>query len=129
MTGTSGTRLVAMARAEERLRRWRESRPTRAIPEPLWSMAVGLAAEYGIGRVSRALRLDYYSLKRRVESREGAGEAAKPRFVDVIAGSVSVGEGTAEFEDASGARIRVEWKGGVAPDLAALTRTFFGGAP
>ena len=99
------------------------------IPEGLWSMAVDLAAKYGVGRTSRALRLDYYSLKRRVESTEGRRMPAAPVFVDVIPRApADVGEGVAELEDASGARIRIEWKGGGAPDLAALTRTFFGGA-
>jgi len=59
-----------------RLERWRETRRARArIPEPLWGAAVKAAGRYGIHRTAKALRLDYYSLKRRVE-REASEKAA-----------------------------------------------------
>jgi hypothetical protein len=34
----------------------------------LWAAAVELAREYGVNKTARALGLDYYSLKRRLES-------------------------------------------------------------
>jgi hypothetical protein len=125
----AGSTPAPLVQAREQFERWRSTRSQRTIPDGLWHAAVRLAGEYGIGRTSRALRLDYYSLKRRVESTEGRRMPAAPVFVDAIPkATVDLGEGVAEFEDASGARIRIEWKGGGAPDLTALTRSFFGGA-
>jgi hypothetical protein len=60
-----------------RLERWRGTRRAGArIPEPLWSAAVKVAERYGIHRTTKALRLDYYSLKRRVEREASEKEAA-----------------------------------------------------
>ncbi len=58
-----------LARGRERFEKWRSKQKTRTrLPEPLWSAAVKLAQEYGINRTARALRLDYGSLKKRMES-------------------------------------------------------------
>ena len=47
---------------------WRRTRKVRSrIPEPLWASAVKLAGRYGIHRTAKALRVDYYALKKRVE--------------------------------------------------------------
>ena len=56
----------------ERLRRrfegWRRTHKTRSrISESLWEAAVKLAVQYGLHRTAKALRVDYYSLKKRVE--------------------------------------------------------------
>jgi len=60
-----------------RLERWRGTRRAGArIPEPLWNAAVKVAERYGIHRTTKALRLDYYSLKRRVEREAAEKEAA-----------------------------------------------------
>jgi len=68
--GTKRTRDLP-ARLEglrRRFERWRRTRKVRArIPEPLWVSAVKLAGRYGIHRTAKALRVDYYSLKKRVE--------------------------------------------------------------
>jgi hypothetical protein len=46
------------------------------IPEPLWAAAVKAAGRHGVHQTARALRLDYYSLKRRVEREAGEKAAA-----------------------------------------------------
>ena len=51
-----------------RFERWRRTRKARShIPEPLWASAVTMARTYGLNRTAKALRLDYYALKKRVE--------------------------------------------------------------
>ena len=61
------------------MERWRGTRRARArIPEPLWGAVVKVAVRYGIHRTAKALRLDYYSLKRRVE-REAGEKAASAK--------------------------------------------------
>ena len=74
-------------RVGARLEEWR-SRPGRRrhIPAGLWAGAVDLAGKHGVGLVSRKLRLDYYSLKRRVEERQqpgGNGARAEGGFVEL----------------------------------------------
>ena len=46
---------------------WRKTRrPRSRIPEDLWARAAEMAAEIGIHKTARALRLDYTALKKRV---------------------------------------------------------------
>lgn len=133
--GTSKTRdlPVRLKTLRQRFERWRRARKVRSrIPEPLWTSAVKVAGTYGTGRTARALRVDYYALKKRVEERhavtasKAAGEVAGGTFLEVPpamwAGS---GECTLELEDAAGAKLRVHLKGFGAPDLAELSRSFW----
>ena len=133
--GTKRTRDLP-ARLEgvrRRFERWRRTRKVRArIPEPLWGSAVKLAGRYGIHRTAKALRLDYYALKKRVEGASAAIasntslEGAKAQFLELPSSPwVGSGECTLELEDAGGAKLRVHLKGFAAPDLAALTRSFW----
>jgi hypothetical protein len=116
-----------------RFERWRRTRKVRArIPEPLWASAVKLAGRYGIHRTAKALRVDYYALKKRVEGAAAViaskmpAEVAKTQFVELpTAAWPGSGECTLELEDAGGAKLRVRLKGFAAPDLAALTRSFW----
>ena len=122
-----------------RFERWRRSRKVRTrIPEPLWAAAVKSAERYGIHRTARALRVDYYALKERVEQNAvsaGAQQdpattaskmAAEAEFFELpTAAWPGSGECTLELEDAVGAKLRVHLKGFAAPDLAALTRSFW----
>jgi hypothetical protein len=107
------------------------------IPEPLWVSAVKLAGRYGIHRTAKTLRVDYYALKERVEQNAGISGrqqypggastmAAEAEFLELpAAGWPGVGECTLELEDAGGAKLRVHLKGFAAPDLAALSRSFW----
>ena len=122
--------------------RWRRTHKARSrISESLWAAAVKLAGRYGLHRTAKALRVDYYSLKKRVEG--DAVTAGARQHTAVIAGNASVGgdgptflewplssragscECTLELEDAGGAKMRVHLKGIKAPDLAALSRSFW----
>ena len=121
-----------------RFERWRRTRKVRTrTPETLWASAVKLAGRYGIHRTARALRVDYYALKKRVEqnaviagARQGPAAtaskmAAEAEFLELPAAAWSgVGECTMELEAVDGARLRIHLKGFAAPDLAALSRSF-----
>ena len=126
-----------------RFERWRRTRKVGTrIPEPLWASAVKLAGRYGIHRTAKALRVDYYALKKRVEQnaviagtrQEPAATASKmaaeAEFLELPAGAwPGAGECTLELEDAGGAKLRVHLKGFAAPDLAALSRSFWQNEP
>jgi hypothetical protein len=87
------------------------------------------------------LKLDYNTLKKRVTrrnvdsgSRETAGmdegRSVAPAFIELatssLAASTERSECVVEFEDGSGARMRVHLRGCSAPDLVGLCRSFRG---
>ncbi|NLS90887.1 MAG: hypothetical protein GXX96_01700 [Planctomycetaceae bacterium] len=101
------------------------------IPAALWQAAVKAAERHGVHRAAKALRIDYYGLKKRVE--EAGSSAGMPAKGDVatfveLAGPLSAGsvECLVELEDDSGAKMRVHLKGVEAPDLVALSGSFWG---
>ena len=113
---------------------WRGTRKVRSrIPDSLWAVAVKVASTYGIHRTARALRVDYYSLKKRVEGTPAATASKEPAgaaFLELPPPTwPGCGECTLELENASGAKMRVHLKGFAAPDLAALSRSFWNPGP
>lgn len=121
---------VRLERGRERFERWRASRQNRRIPEGLWKLAEGLATEFGVYQTSRALRLSYEDLKRRVRARrvgvKPRGGAKASPFVPLVPSGIVGGEGAAEYKGVDGSWMRVEWKGAT-PDLAQLSESFFFG--
>jgi hypothetical protein len=124
---------VRLKTLRQRFERWRRARKGRSrIPEPLWAAAVKVAGTYGTGRTARALRVDYYALKKRVEAKcaitasKASGEVVGGTFLEVPSPMwAGAGECTLELEDAAGAKLRVHLKGFVAPDLVELSRSFW----
>ena len=116
-------------RLAERLESYRKRpRRPRRLPEGIWGAAVAQAQEHGVSVVARALRLDYYALKRRASEAAGAprGEVS-PNFVEVCVGrSGSDGGCTLELEDGTGRKMRVEVANRGGLDLAGLARAFWG---
>ena len=129
-------RLAALLRRFEDWRRTHQ--PRSRIPEPLWRSAVKVAGVYGLHRTARALRLDYYALKKRVEQyshvarvRRGSGstvtfvELPQPANDSFATAPVGACDCMLELEDAAGAKMRVHLKAAVPPDLAVLCRSFW----
>ena len=53
----------------DQFERWRRTRKKHSpIPEALWDGAARVAAEFGVGAVAQALRLNHTDLKKRVEA-------------------------------------------------------------
>jgi hypothetical protein len=101
----------------------------RPATEALWAAAVKAAEAYGLARIARVLRLDYYTLKKHVETSSAHGapeQEASATFVE-LASPVSAGtrECLLELEDPDGAKMRVHLKGIETPDLVALSRSFW----
>ncbi len=123
-----------MREVSREIEHWRSTRPHRmSMPEPLWTLAAKLAVLYGVARVSRFLRLDYYSLKERVQPEErhpvrvSESRSSGPTFIELPSLTTpAVSECSIELEHPRGQRMRIHVKGTVLPDLAALTRTFWG---
>lgn len=123
-----------IAGVQRRVEQWRRARRGReAIPDALWTLAAQAARRFGVARVSRGARLDYYALKARVAAlarQESAGPATGPGFLEfTLPMVVPQPECTLELEHARGGRMRVQLKGAGIPDLAALIRAFRGSEP
>lgn len=122
-----------LEQVDQRFKRWRSTRRRGTpIPEALWASAVGLARAQGLNRTARALRLDYYDLKKRLECAAGAACArhAQPTFVELMAPrAAGACECILELENARGAKMRIALKGSDSADLAQLSSVFWNLAP
>lgn len=117
---------AALSRAQRKIEQWRERhRPRARIPEELWREVAQLACACGINRTAKALRLDYYALKKRATAAAESGEQV-PEFVEVLPGGIPALRSacTIELEDTSGVKMRIHLQGGDLPDIVALARLF-----
>jgi hypothetical protein len=121
---------------QRRIERWRRTCKVRSrIPDSLWAAAVRMASAYGVNRAARALRLDYYGLKKRVEQQAVVAVNAKEakgsaRFVELAPfSSAGSCECLLELENVGGAKMRIQLKGIAMPDLAALSQSFWNRQP
>lgn len=119
-----------LRRGAERFDRWRQTHERGThIPEKLWTLAANLAATYGVSRTAATLKLDYYSLKRRLaESTISTAPTlgGQPAFLDLAASALAApGECVIECENSAGAKMRIHLKGVSLPDLTALGRSLW----
>jgi hypothetical protein len=117
-----------VSRVRRQFEEWRGSRrPGARIPEPLWRAAVALARRHGVSKTSLALRVDYYSLKKRLEAsprQRAERDGAVARFVELPLRAVPGGAAcVVEVEDRRGARVRLELQGLGPGELAGLVGT------
>ncbi len=113
-----------LQRLAERLEAWRKRpRRPRRLPEAIWNAAVDLAREHGVHPVARSLRLDYYSLKRRLS----ASPAPDPsEFVEVRLDKPDAPPGwTIELQDGSERRMTMAAPAGSEMDPVALASAFW----
>ena len=119
---------TAMRKVHRRFERWRSSHPGRPpIPEPLWAAAAELAREHGVFRTAQVLCLDYNKLKRRAGSTGALVRRTAPpaAFLELLAPpTAGVAACLVELEGPRG-RMRIQWKGTSAPDLAGLGRALW----
>jgi hypothetical protein len=101
-----------------------------AIPEPLWAAAAGLARSHGVCQTAQVLRLEYKKLKQ-LADREAGGKPvwrrrapAPARFVELAPPPTAAAECVIELEGPRG-KLRIQWKGATAPDLAGLSRVLW----
>ena len=115
-----------------RFEHWRRTRKVLSrVPEPLWAAAVEMAGTCGISHTAKALRVNYNALRKRVEHQAATAprrpeENSVTTFLE-LAPPPRVGscQCTMELEDDSGAKMRVHLQSPEAPDLAALSRSFW----
>ncbi len=120
-----------MSDVRRQFKRWRRSRRrgTR-IPEALWRAAAEAGREHGVSKTAQALGLDYYALKKRVESAPEERSTIEPpseiKFLELPLGVASgKPECVLEFEDGQGARLRVELQGAALAELETVARALW----
>jgi hypothetical protein len=115
-------------RVQERFKRWRGMQGKRSrIPEELWQAAVEVARNHGINKTAHALRLDYYGLKKRINSARSAATVEKKAvsFMELVPAAVRASTAcVVELESGSGTKMRIHF--GAAPDVAWLRGLLFG---
>lgn len=119
-----------MAEARRSFERWRRDGKRRGrIPEPLWRLAVDLAANHGVHTTARRLRLNATRLKEQMRrlARSPASEG-EPRFVELPwSGATLTPECILEAEDRAGKKLRIQLKGSATAQAASLGRMLWTG--
>ena len=119
---------VGMRRICRHFERWRKGHKARLpIPEVLWSAAAEAARKHGVFRASKALHLEYGKLKRMVEAGPGSARPtmAPATFLELVPPQAAgLAEWLIELEGPRG-KMRIQWKGATAPDLAELSRVLW----
>jgi hypothetical protein len=112
------------------LEEFRATHPHRTrLPESVWQSATELARCHGLYVVARSLRLDYSTLKKRVNGSTPPSQLQQKKsslqFVELVStAGASVDEYVIEFASARGAQLRVHCKTGTPPDWAALLQAW-----
>ena len=116
-----------LLRLSERLEEWRSANPPRTrLPEPMWEAAVEMAQRHGLHCTTKALRMDYMRLKRRLPAGTQSARPAPPAFLELLASPTGPGECVVELESAGG-KMRVSMKG-VPLDWSSLLHAWRGAA-
>ena len=113
----------------QRLEEWRSANPPRTrLPEPIWAAAVEMAQRHGLHCTTKALRLDYMRLKKRLRAGTPSPRPTPPAFLELLAAPTTTGpvECVVELESARG-RLRVAMKG-AALDWVSLLHAWRGAA-
>ena len=113
---------AGMQRVCRRFERWRGSHRGRLpIPEGLWASAAAVAREHGVFRTAKILRLEYGKLKRMAEADDRSPQPTTPTaFLELMPQRVDA-DCLIELEGPRG-KMRIQWKGATASDLAGLIR-------
>ena len=128
---------------QRRIEACRRTQPgTRPMPEELWKEASGFARKLGICRVSRALRVNYGGLKRRVLSRglpvvdgrrrERSPTVVRPDFIELsglpalgaLSEAAAGSDAVVEVVAPDGTRLTIRVKRATNPNVAAWVSAF-----
>ena len=119
---------------QRQLGAWRQRRRGRArLPEELWQAAGTLARQHGVSWVARALRLDFYQLRRRAEpaAPPSPPPGSTPQWVELQLEPLSPRgprEVRIELADGRGARMTLEL-GHDVPAMVAVAEVFWNRRP
>jgi hypothetical protein len=119
---------VPITELSGQLEQFRSTHPPRTkLPPSLWQSAVDLARCHGLYVVARSLKLDYSTLRKRLDgSAEGRGtwKKAQAKFIEIGATRHSGDEYVIEFESTRGPKLRIHCRTNTPPDWPALLRAW-----
>src|ERR1700686_1506396 len=112
----------------QRLKEGRGATPPRTrLPEPIWEAAVEMAQRHGLHCTTKALRMDYMRLQKRLRAGTQPPRSTPPAFLELLASATTAAvECVVELESA-GDKMRVTMKG-AAMDWASLLHAWRGAA-
>ncbi len=104
------------------------------MPDELWAEATSLAEQYGISKVSNALKLNSRSLKKRVESNQSRGPREtleNPSGFVELSGNALFGPlkplgSSLELQRADGSRLIIHFGSADRLDAASVIASFMG---
>lgn len=129
---------------QARVAHWRKNRKSARsrIPQELWDEAVAVARVDGVHATAKALRLNYYDLKKRFEQRQAktssgvelstvsdeGTEQSATQFVQLQLQSSDVGRDqpvVVELTGRGGDRMRIETRDGAGLDVVGMVQAFW----
>jgi len=117
-----------------RIEEWRRTRVKRSpMPKELWAAAVGVAADEGVYATARRLRVNYESLKARMDRGPAPGAAvvsgtAAPSFIELKPMTPAGLGATApviELSNAAGEKLTFRFESGAVVDVMSLADAFW----
>jgi hypothetical protein len=95
-----------------RVEEWRSANPPRTrLPEPIWEAAAEMAQRHGLHCTTKALRLDYTRLKKRLPPAAQLSRPTPPAFLELLTPpATGPMEYVVEWESSQG-RMRIATKG------------------
>jgi hypothetical protein len=124
---------LALSKVRGQFDQWRSRhRKHTRLPEELWRQAAAVAREHGLNKTARALGLDYYSLKKRLDettAEQAIRAKAEPEFIELVPGMMPSGtvECTIEWVDGGSSTVRMHIKGAGLSELVSLAGVLRGG--
>ena len=109
------------------LEHWRRTRRQRSpIPEALWKSAAEVAAQCGLTRTARILRLDYNGLKHRLaltDSPKVSKPTSSTAFMELLPVlPTAIPDCLVELEDGRGTRLKIQLKGAGSQEVLSISR-------
>lgn len=121
---------LSLEQVQQRFESWRRCRKKRTrIPQTLWQAAVSLSEEYSINHLSKALRVNYTALKKKVVNaqtpkKETFGISSSP-FMELPVPAAPLTESTIEMIKSDGSLMRIQVKGVTGLDWVELSKAFW----
>lgn len=121
---------LTLNQLSEQIERWRQTRKRRRpMPEQLWQSAASLSKQLSIQQVSKALRLNYTALKKRVYPQDQPVKKHTPAAAFIELGfehqAAPIAECIVEMQDGCGAKMRMHFRGKTDLDLVELGKAFW----
>ena len=129
-TRNSKSAEITLESVQTRFDHWRKTRQKReAIPDELWSAAVLLTEEFGLYQVSKQLKLNHTSLKKRVglPSSKNYPTIKSSSFIEIPVVATGNSEPCqVDIRRKDGSQMQIRLFHGNGTDLSALVRAFTG---